>query len=580
MRARRRVAGRTGPRRRVRLRAGVLARRAHDAGRRRRPVRQLPRSSASTRAPASPSGPPGSSATCLVTMMVSGDGRRVVTTGTETTRWSTTRRTLRPLRRWPVATDTRRAEPGRSNTLLGGARRLGALPRPGHRRGHARPPERHDGGVERAAFSPDGDLGDHRRRGLRRMIVWDVERASAGETLEGHAGPGHRAGVHRRCRDPVLERAGRQGRRLGSRRRPPPRPPVRDRPGQPGRPALRLSPDGRELAIGEIDGSVALIDARTLRPALDFPRGRRRGRSRGMGYVPRGAPARRRRRDGFLALVDRARGRSLKRLPGQRGDRLHAQLQRRRTAHGGTAVADRVQLYALPSGRPRGPRRSRTAPRSRTSRSAPTAARWRLTRPPAGASRSSTCPRSGAARRCRSPRRVWEFAALHARRALPHGRELEGLGAAVVDRDVEARRPPVRRPRRAAWSGSRSAPTAARSPRAAPDGTRPPLGPAHPAAARRPAARPAEPGRSSRSSRPTARTCSRSTAKGGRAYRWDVRPSSWARHACRSPAARSPGPSGATRCPAATTPRPVKDRPKLPGRSTLSLAATSASYIA
>ena len=54
---------------------------------------------------------------------------------------------------------------------------------------------------------------------------------------------------------------------------------------------------------------------------------------------------------------------------------------------------------------------------------------------------------------------------------------------------------------------------------------------AHPAAARRAAARPCRTAPSRPSSRPTARTCSRLT-DAGRAYRWDVRPSSWARHAC------------------------------------------------
>ena len=45
----------------------------------------------------------------------------------------------------------------------------------------------------------------------------------------------------------------------------------------------------------------------------------------------------------------------------------------------------------------------------------------------------------------------------------------------------------------------------------------------------------------------------------GRAYRWDVRPSSWARHACEVAGRPLTRAHGATRSQAATTTRPAKD---------------------
>ena len=44
----------------------------------------------------------------------------------------------------------------------------------------------------------------------------------------------------------------------------------------------------------------------------------------------------------------------------------------------------------------------------------------------------------------------------------------------------------------------------------------------------------------------------------GRAYRWDVRPASWARLACSVAGRTSPDPSGRTHCPNATTTRPAE----------------------
>ena len=52
-------------------------------------------------------------------------------------------------------------------------------------------------------------------------------------------------------------------------------------------PRYALSPDGRDLAVGQVDGSIAMIDARTLEQRASFPVVTA-GPVRGMGYVPRG----------------------------------------------------------------------------------------------------------------------------------------------------------------------------------------------------------------------------------------------------------------------------------------------------
>ena len=134
--------------------------------------------------------------------------------------------------------------------------------------------------------------------------------------------------------------------------------------------------------------------------------------------------------------------------------------------------------------------------------------------PRTAASRSATCPRSGSARRCPTPRRCGTTRASRPTGASSWaraGRAGRSCGPPRRGSPSAAGSPGTP----AAWNGSRSAPTADTLATGGPDGNDPPVGPAHAAAARRSAARPAEPHRSSRSSRPTARTCSRSTATAG-----------------------------------------------------------------
>ena len=207
------------------------------------------------------------------------------------------------------------------------------------------------------------------------MFVWDVERASVGETLEGHAGKITGLTISRD--GSTLYTSAYDGKvlvwDLGGAA--PSRPHVRQPDSDGDAPRYALSPDGRDLAIGGVDGTITLIDARTLQTRSSFPVVAE-GPVRGMGYVPGGTLLVVGGDDGFLALVDPARGRIVKRLSGQREHGLHAQLQRRRPDHGDGQRRPGPALRAA-VGTARRPSVRSARPRSRTCRSAPTAARWR-----------------------------------------------------------------------------------------------------------------------------------------------------------------------------------------------------------
>jgi hypothetical protein len=125
---------------------------------------------------------------------------------------------------------------------------------------------------------------------------------------------------------------------------------------------------------------------------------------------------------------------------------------------------------------------------------------------------------------------VWDLVSFTSDGRFLVGGSLEGVGAAVVHQDLEAGRRQVRRARRTRGIGvGQPGWPHARQRRSRRDD--PPLGRARPTAARRPAARPAEsPGHPTVHARRQLRLAIYGT--GGRAYRWDVRPASWARHAC------------------------------------------------
>ena len=341
--------------------------------------------------------------------MLTRDGRRVVTSfeGATVIRDA---RTLRPLRSLPVGAQTAALSPDDRTVLLGGSdgsvRFLDLVT------GQVRPASgRHEGAVVKAAFNADGASAITAGQDDR-VIVWDVEHAEAGETLAGHSG--QVTGLAISHDNQTLYSAALDGKVLiwdlaGTRRL--------GRPFDlgPGGPTLRyaLSPDGRVLAAGHADGTVSLIDARTLTPlSAPLPRAPRRA-GRGHGVRPAQPAARRRRRHG-PRHPGRQRPPAGDLAPSRRPRPGHdARLQRRRTphGHGERRLQRRARTASCACGRC--PQATRSVahcstPWSPTCRSAPTGARWPSPRDDRrhdkGASRSSTRPRTGAAPRSRRPK--------------------------------------------------------------------------------------------------------------------------------------------------------------------------------
>jgi DNA-binding SARP family transcriptional activator/WD40 repeat protein len=303
----------------------------------------------------------------MVTLMITPDGRRLVTAvahepdthdasqvgdGRLIVREA---RTLQPLQRAPVEGVQAAALGPDDRTMIAGGHD-GSVRFVDITTGDVTPASgRHTGAVVRAAFSADGRIAITAGEDGR-AIVWDVKHAAPVETLEGHAGQitgiaitRDRSTLHTSSLDGQVltwDLAGH--RRLG-------------RPFEIGRdspefPRYALRPDGRVLAIGRPDGSVALFDTRTLRPLSRF-RIVPAGPVRGMGYVPDGSLLVIGGHDGFLALVDPRAGRIVKRLSGHHGTIFTPSFSAdgRLMATASCCDARRpFRLYALPSGRPFG----------------------------------------------------------------------------------------------------------------------------------------------------------------------------------------------------------------------------------
>ena len=128
--------------------------------------------------------------------------------------------------------------------------------------------------LEPEAFSPDGRTLSISEDGGS-VILWDVEKGVATETLEGHAAVADRHAFSPDGR--TLYTAGDDGRVIvwdvaGDRRLGRPFPTGRGYEGgeENFTPAFALSPDGRALAVARLDGRVELIDAETLRRTASF----------------------------------------------------------------------------------------------------------------------------------------------------------------------------------------------------------------------------------------------------------------------------------------------------------------------
>jgi DNA-binding SARP family transcriptional activator/WD40 repeat protein len=291
----------------------------------------------------------------LVTMMLTRDGRRLVTTRFDQGTVISDARTLRPLRRLPIGAEQAALSPDDRTMLVGG--RDGSVRFLDLNTGKVRRASgRHAGAVVRATFSADGRTAITAGEDGR-LIVWDVGRASAGETLEGHAGQITGLAISRD--GSTLYTTGLDGklliwdlagaRRLGR--------PFKAGQETPELPRYALSPDGRVLAIGQPDGTVALIDSETLRPSSEF-RVVPKGPVRGMGYVPHARLLVVGGDGGFLALVDPRRGQIVEHLPGHRDSVFTPSFSAdgRLMATASDDPGDRkdgvVRLWALPSGEP------------------------------------------------------------------------------------------------------------------------------------------------------------------------------------------------------------------------------------
>jgi WD40 repeat protein/DNA-binding SARP family transcriptional activator len=178
-------------------------------------------------------------------------------------------RTLRVRKRYPVGDFTATVSPDGRLVALGsvdGAVRVLDLAT-----GQVRKLDgRHDGTVEDAVFSHDDrtlvTTGDDRK-----VIVWDLPSGQIRETLIGHSGRVNNAVISRD--GSTLYTVGLDGSAIiwdlsGRRRLAQPFDAGTPLPGTP--PPLAVSPNGHWLATGGVDGSVRVIDARTLRLVKRF----------------------------------------------------------------------------------------------------------------------------------------------------------------------------------------------------------------------------------------------------------------------------------------------------------------------
>jgi WD40 repeat protein len=181
---------------------------------------------------------------------------------------------------------------------------------------------RHAGPVVAAAFGPGGQIAATAGED-NRVIVWDVRRGAITQTLEGHAGQTSSLAISRDGRtlytggldgkvliwdltgDRQLDRSFRVG---TSRATPFPEFPFM---------SAALSNDGRVLAAGRDDGTVVLIDVRTLRTISTF-RAVSHSPVRGMGFIPHSGRLVVGSDRGFIGIFDPDTGRLLQRLHGDR----------------------------------------------------------------------------------------------------------------------------------------------------------------------------------------------------------------------------------------------------------------------
>lgn len=290
-------------------------------------------------------------------VMITGDGRRLVAAGAEE---ATVRdaETLRVLERFPLGgaagarahTSAYALGPDDQSLAIGeadGSLRLLDLSTGALRQATGR----HGAAVTHMEFSADGrtlvttsDDAD--------VIVWDAKRAARQETLTGHANGVRSPQVTRD--GATLYTAGLDGKVLiwdltGSRRLG-----RRFEARVPGDEfAVAQSDDGRLIARGHADGSIVVVDARTLAARGVLPVAPS-GDGMRIGFIPRSHTLVVGAREGLLMLVDADTGRTIRRLRGHSGRIYTPGFSRDGRLLVTGSDDDTVRLWSLPDGRPNG----------------------------------------------------------------------------------------------------------------------------------------------------------------------------------------------------------------------------------